>query len=62
MAKRFELNLTHRLPDNSFQVKSFNKIESDNFIELLAQFMLVIASVMQEIEIENRVENDDIPF
>lgn len=66
MSKAWELTLYHRNPDNDFSVKSWNKIEADDIIQLLAQFMVLLASIQKKetdaILNELRLKDDDIPF
>lgn len=63
--KKFELTLVTRQGDK-FEVKSVNKVESDDIVGLLAQFHFVLVSVMRELHsdemLELRLQNDDIPF
>jgi len=63
--KKFELRLIMR-PNNEFEIKSFNVIESDDLVQLLAQFQILLVKLMRDIhEAElNRIRmvNDDIPF
>lgn len=53
-------------PNNEFEIKSFNVIESDDLVQLLAQFQILLVKLMRDIhEAElNRIRmvNDDIPF
>ena len=61
--KQFELTITRRDTVKSFAALSSDKIESDNLVELLAQFILVIARIQQQLAAENpRYDGDDIPF
>lgn len=47
----------------SFAALSSDKIESDNLVELLAQFILVVARIQQQMAAENPARyDDDIPF
>lgn len=63
--KRFELTLVWR-EDN--QVKQIDKIEDDNLVSLLQQFMFVIVSVKDKIfediqrKLQEKYLDDDIPF
>ena len=64
MTPQFELNLTYR---NNKELVSFDKIEADDLVSLLSQFIIVIANVQRKIverieaETGRRVD-DDIPF
>ncbi len=66
MIKKFELTIVHRIvPDRGMvEVKSVNKIEADDLIELLGQFPVLVASLIREVkEIESTSKYDDeIPF
>jgi len=61
--KQFELNIVRRDMVKSFAALSSDKIESDNLVELLAQFILVVARIQQQMAAENPARyDDDIPF
>lgn len=61
--KQFELTIVRRDTVKSFAALSSDKIESDNLVELLAQFILVIARIQQQLAAENPPRyDDDIPF
>lgn len=59
LIKDFELNFTHR---DGKELISFSKIEADNLVELMAQFLLIIANVQRDIAKRIGVSDDDIPF
>lgn len=62
--KRFELNMTSRRENGS--LLSFDKIEADDLVQLMTQFVLVIAGVarglLEEAKLANQLRSDDIPF
>jgi hypothetical protein len=66
MAKEWELTLYHRIPDPDFRVKSWNKIEADDIVQLLAQFQILLAQILRQenesVINELRMKDDDIPF
>lgn len=57
----FELTLTVREPE-SFKFKAVNTVKSNDLIQLLSQFMLVIVTTAKEYYEKNGVSDDDIPF
>lgn len=64
MTPQFELNLTYR---NGKELVSFDKIEAEDLVSLLSQFIIVIANVqrkiVERIEAETgRSIDDDVPF
>lgn len=67
---KYELTLVHRSTregSNSFTAHRIERVEADDIISLLAQFQLVIASVLKaEYELiiqELRIgKDDDLPF
>jgi len=62
--KLFEITIVYRPSSKRIQV--IDKIESDDIIQLLSQFNLVIVNLQRTIHEEEllalRIENDDIPF
>lgn len=59
--KQFELTLVWR--NTEFQPKSIDKVEGDDLVELLAQFLVVLASINRRMMAEHpRSIDDDIPF
>ena len=67
MAKAWELTLYHRNPDGpNFEVKSWNRIEDNDIVKLLAQFQILLAQMLrqenEEIIKELTLTDDDIPF
>lgn len=61
--KQFELTLTCRDKHNNFQVLTFDKIENDDLMSILAQLPLIIARI-NKILVEKKLksDDDDIPF
>lgn len=59
LTKQFELTLVWRKGD-SFEPKQIDKVEGDDLVELLSQFLMVIALVQRKLEEE--IPDDDIPF
>ncbi len=59
--KQYELTITRK--DESGKIKSFDKIESNDLVELIFQFQFVTINIQKAIFKENmkRVD-DDIPF
>lgn len=55
--KAFELTLVHRR-DKEFEM---DKVDGDDLVELLAKFLLIIATVQRRLANE-RPSDDDIPF
>lgn len=60
--KLFELTLTIRDPNNRFQPISFDKIEDDNLVSLLGQFMICLISAQRTENEIKRKHDEDIPF
>jgi len=70
--KKYELLLNVRNEDanGNFQPKSFDRIEADTMVELLAQLQIAIATVMEKeldelrlkLRFPSTVTDDDIPF
>lgn len=59
--KQFEITLVRR--NDGFTAKSIDKVEGDDLVELLAQFLLVIARLQRTFEREmGGLADDDIPF
>lgn len=65
--KRLEICLTYR--DKGGNFKSFDKVEGDTLVEVVAQFILLVAQVADAIKKEALLEqrqlqinDDDIPF
>lgn len=58
---QFELTLVYR--DNG-KVKSIDRVVGNDLVELLSQFMLVIATLQRKSDYEHRglTNDDDIPF
>jgi len=56
--KQFELTLVWR--NTGFEPKSIDKVEGDDLVELLSQFLMVLASVNRKMMAE-RID-EDIPF
>ena len=57
--KQFELKLTYR--DEKSNLISYDIIEDDNLVSLLAQFIFVVAQLKRKMETV-RNEDDNIPF
>ncbi len=57
---KFELSIVHRQDDGI--AKSVNKIEADNFLNLILQFNVIVAQLAEEIRVKEHEDNYDFPF
>ena len=60
--KRFELTLVWKEHD---KIQSIDKTESDDLVQFLCQFNFIIVNLQRkihELEINNTILDDDIPF
>lgn len=70
MAWKFRLTLQYENDDNeTFDVKGYDELLADNFVKLLSQFIILVATVQRKIAEEEaqarmagRFIDDDIPF
>lgn len=63
--KQFEITLIRRAPeDRQFQPLSIQTVQGDDLVELLSQFIMIIAVVGRDMMDEERLKqmDDSVPF